>query len=72
MVTDDEFPGFLFVKVYLFPGKVPPRVIANQSLVKYIDYQLRIHLYLGRQIPPADKSGTSDPFLKVRCAGKIV
>jgi Ca2+-dependent lipid-binding protein len=31
-----------------------------------------VFLYLARDIPPADESGTSDSFVKIRCSGKTV
>lgn len=33
-------------------------------------YELRLHLYVGRSLPPADEGGASDPFVIVRCAGQ--
>lgn len=41
------------------------------NLSEKIDYQLRVYVYLGRNLPPADSTGTSDPLVKIRCAGKI-
>ncbi len=32
-------------------------------------YELRIHLYMGRNLPAADETGSSDPFIIFRCAG---
>lgn len=34
-----------------------------------IEYELRVYLYIGRNLPPADATGTSDPVVKIRCAG---
>ncbi len=36
----------------------------------YIKYVLQIHLYMGRDIPPADETGASDPFIIAKCMGK--
>ena len=33
----------------------------------YIDYLLQVHLYMGRDLPPADESGAADPFVIMRC-----
>jgi len=72
LITDDEFPGFLYANVQLMskmPGKRKPY---EPHLIPKVDYELRIYLYLGRNIPPADATGTSDPVVKIRCAGQIV
>lgn len=33
----------------------------------YTDYLLQIHLYMGRNFPPADETGAADPFVIARC-----
>lgn len=35
------------------------------------EYDLRVQLYQGRGLPPADETGGCDPFVKIKCAGKI-
>ena len=37
-----------------------------------LPHKLRIHLYMGRNFPPADETGASDPFVIIRCCGKKV
>ena len=41
-----------------------------KSSSEYIDYLLHIHLYMGRNFPPADETGAADPFIIARCQGK--
>ena len=38
----------------------------------FLRFTLRIHLYMGRNFPPADETGASDPFVIIRCCGKKV
>jgi hypothetical protein len=33
----------------------------------YTDYLLNIHLYMGKDFPPADETGAADPFIIARC-----
>jgi hypothetical protein len=35
-------------------------------------YQLRVHLYQGRCLPAADATGLSDPYVVVKCCGKVI
>jgi len=36
----------------------------------YIKYVLQVHLYMGRDMPPADETGAADPFVIAKCMGK--
>jgi Ca2+-dependent lipid-binding protein len=36
-----------------------------------VEYQLRVYVFVGRNLPPADSTGTSDAFVKVRCSGQL-
>ena len=40
-----------------------------EKLNNYTDYLLQIHLYMGRNFPPADETGAADPFVIARCQG---
>lgn len=33
----------------------------------YVDYLLQVHLFMGKDFPPADESGAADPFIIARC-----
>lgn len=37
-----------------------------------VEYQLRVYLFNARNIAPAEKTGTSNPLVKIRCAGVMV
>ncbi|EGR29640.1 hypothetical protein IMG5_151880 [Ichthyophthirius multifiliis] len=74
LVKDDEFPGFLTVRVSLLkfrPKKGKEREFLQGNSLKMLDsYQLRVQLYNGKELPPADDTGGCDPFVKVKCSGK--
>jgi hypothetical protein len=38
----------------------------------YTDYLLHIHLFMGRNFPPADETGGADPFVMARSMGKKI
>ena len=38
LVTDEEFPGFLYVQAYLYAMQPPPRKALDKSQVKYEEY----------------------------------
>lgn len=72
LVHDDEFPGFLYANIQLMSVNPGPRKPFQPNTQTKVDYELRVYLFLGRNLPPADASGTSDPFVKVRCGGELV
>lgn len=37
---------------------------------QYTEYLLQIHLYMGKDFPPADETGAADPFIIARCQGQ--
>lgn len=53
---EDDFPE----PEIMFPGMNPDN---------YTKYLLQIHLYIGRDFPPADETGAADPFVIARCQG---
>jgi len=70
-LNDEEFPGYVTMRLKLFKDQ-PPKgenifADANATLVK--NYVLRIFLYQARDLPPADETATSDPFVKFRSIG---
>ena len=71
-LDDEQFPGILqaCLKIYTKDPSdefLPDRV--KSSEVYYKDYLLHIHLYMGREFPPADDTGAADPFVIARCQG---
>jgi len=70
LVTDDEFPGYLFAKIGLYNQAPPARAEFKKEKIKFDRYQLRVMIHVARDLPPADQEGTSDPFIVVRAAGE--
>ena len=68
-LDDEEFPGMIFARIKLyskdFEDEFPETIF--KSLENYTEYLLQIHLYMGRDFPPADETGAADPFIIVRC-----
>jgi hypothetical protein len=71
-LSDEEFPGILFCKIKAYEGN-PTDTFESGQLVdmnKYSPYLLNMHVYMGRNFPPADESGAADPFISIRCQGE--
>lgn len=73
-LADDEFPGNVLVRLGFGTEE---DAIANpwdpsdmDAVNKRVPYQLRVHVYQGRRLPPADSNGLLDPYLVVRCLGE--
>ena len=71
LVKDDQFPGFIFARIILTNhtdalGRGPQL----NSRITQEDYQLRVNLYMARNLPPADSTGTSDPFIWISSCGQ--
>eukprot|EP00736_Rhodelphis_marinus_P012214 Rmarinus@m.21902 len=63
-----DFPGFLLFSLgFGRADKAPPREDLPKPPLK--KYQLRTHIYQGKNLPAADDGGTCDPYCVVRCAG---
>lgn len=48
------------------PGPRKP-FVPNEA--EKIEYQLRVNVFLARNLPPAEKSGSCHALVKVRCGG---
>mmetsp|Transcript_31029 Transcript_31029/g.28217 ORF Transcript_31029/g.28217 Transcript_31029/m.28217 type:complete len:446 (+) Transcript_31029:579-1916(+) len=70
LVTDEEFPGIIYARIQLFGSNPPERRPLNHHQTEKLKYQMRCYIYVARNLPAADKEGTSDPFVTVKCAGK--
>jgi len=71
-LDDEQFPGMLFARIKMYQGdpsdKFPKDIFKPQT--DYKEYLLQVHLYIGRNLPPADDTGAADPFIIARCQGK--
>ena len=64
-------PGFLLAKINLGPSSESiniPRSPIHQPQTK--GYELRAHIYQGRELPASNFNGFSDPFVEVRLGHK--
>ena len=71
---DEEFPGVLNMRITFFDENPPPRSEKHMPTPEeyaeiWRDYVLRMYLYMGRDLPSADDTGLSDPFIVFKCAG---
>ena len=68
---DEEFPGVLNMRITFFDENPPPREETRMPTPKEYaklcqDYILRIYLYMGRDLPAADETGLSDPYIVLK------
>lgn len=69
-LDDEQFPGILQACIKLYTKEpsddfAPTRFKHNET-----EYLLLVHLFMGREFPPADDTGAADPFVIARCQGK--
>ncbi|KAK1942894.1 Dysferlin [Phytophthora citrophthora] len=73
-LEDETFPGNVLVRMGFGTEEMAMQTAWNRSdmdaVNKRVPYQLRVHIYQGRRLPPADSNGLLDPFLVVRCMGE--
>ncbi|KAJ3432654.1 c2 calcium-dependent membrane targeting [Anaeramoeba flamelloides] len=64
---DGVIPGFLLSKLEIGKRQEAQRY-PRSKLIKprQTKYELRAHIFQGKQLPPADKNGLSDPYCRVR------
>eukprot|EP01091_Cochliopodium_minus_P016955 TRINITY_DN6513_c0_g1_i1.p1 TRINITY_DN6513_c0_g1~~TRINITY_DN6513_c0_g1_i1.p1 ORF type:complete len:1344 (+),score=430.13 TRINITY_DN6513_c0_g1_i1:61-4092(+) len=68
---EGTIPGFLLARINLGPSSDTiniPRSPINQPTTK--GYELRAHIYQGRELPASNYNGFSDPFVEVRLGHK--
>jgi hypothetical protein len=64
----NQLTGVLLVQLRAFSGPPPSR---SQLVYPAVEtYELRTFLFCARDLPAADKSGTSDPFLILKACGQ--
>jgi hypothetical protein len=64
----NQLTGVLLVNLRAFVGSSPARSKLAYPAVEL--YELRTFLYCARDLPAADKTGTSDPFLVLNACGQ--
>jgi hypothetical protein len=69
-LDEGEFPGSVQILVAFGPSEDAELTKKEwkdcvQTMKIRQAYQLRVHLYQGRNLPAADDNGLSDPYLKV-------
>ncbi|GMF14931.1 unnamed protein product [Phytophthora fragariaefolia] len=73
-LEDETFPGNVLVRMGFGTEEMAMQTSWDRSdlddVNKRIPYQLRVHIYQGRRLPPADSNGLLDPFLVIRCMGE--
>lgn len=73
-LEDETFPGNVLVRIGFGTEEMAMHTMWDRTdldaVNKRIPYQLRVHIYQGRRLPPADSNGLLDPFLVVRCMGE--
>jgi hypothetical protein len=71
-LDDEQFPGIIQARLKIYSKDIEDDFPADlfKSQDTYVDYLLHIHLYMGRDFPPADETGAADPFIVARCQGK--
>jgi hypothetical protein len=70
-----EFPGSILMKIGfgLVAECKATKSAWKQALAdatRFTNYQVRVHLYQARNIPPANSNGLSDPFVSVQFMGQ--
>ncbi|KAH7819075.1 putative myoferlin-like protein [Monocercomonoides exilis] len=74
--TEGEVSGFLLMRLCFGldqknPDGTPTRPKRHEMLApKKIPFQVRAHLYQAKELPAADATGTSDPFVLVTYGGR--
>ena len=68
-LDDEEFPGIVQMRIKLYSKDVEDTFPKDlfKPLSTYTDYLLQLHIYMGRNFPPADETGAADPFIIARC-----
>ncbi|CAI5732253.1 unnamed protein product [Peronospora destructor] len=73
-LENDTFPGNVLVRMGFGTEEMAIKTSWDRSdldvVNKRIPFQLRVHIYQGRRLPPADSNGLLDPFLVIRCTGE--
>ena len=73
--SEDDYSGSLLLRIGVGKPKEWEELDKIKSRwtlepIRTRPYQLRLHLFRGRNLPVADENGFSDPFAKVMYCGK--
>lgn len=71
-LNDEEFPGIINLRLKLYWNNPPPEdanIFDEINKMELKTYTLRVFLYICKDLPAADETGTSDPFVKFRARG---
>eukprot|EP00741_Cyanophora_paradoxa_P024855 tig00000310_g23996.t1 len=66
-----DFPGFLLFGLGFGHEEHRPVDRAILRPPKMSRYELRAHIFMGRNLPSADPEGNADPFIILRCGGQM-
>jgi hypothetical protein len=79
-LKQNEFPGNVLVHLALERSFVQEKATSSTSTVvqeeiikkinQKVPYQVRVHLYQGRNFPAFDSNGLLDPYFEIFCMGK--
>eukprot|EP00602_Paraphysomonas_sp_CaronLab_P003319 CAMPEP_0185019240 /NCGR_PEP_ID=MMETSP1103-20130426/1865_1 /TAXON_ID=36769 /ORGANISM="Paraphysomonas bandaiensis, Strain Caron Lab Isolate" /LENGTH=1852 /DNA_ID=CAMNT_0027549443 /DNA_START=18 /DNA_END=5573 /DNA_ORIENTATION=+ len=75
-LDDGEFPGSVLIRLGFGPVEDAEATKLEweqsvQRMRRRSPYQVRCHIYQGKDLPAADSNGLLDPFLKVNLLGQI-
>eukprot|EP01038_Epipyxis_sp_PR26KG_P004421 gene4421-6250_t len=74
-LDDGMFPGNVLIKLGFGPADLAKESQdvwqkCYEMSKKSTEFQMRVHVYQCKDIPPADSNGLADPYLKVNFMGK--
>ena len=71
-VEEDQFSGFVIMRPVIFAYEPPERIEITNMQKGMQTYQLRLFLYVGRNLPAASEGGTCNPLVVIRVANQVI
>lgn len=71
-VEEDQFSGFVIMRPVLFAYEPPERIEITNMQKGMQTYQLRLFLYVSRNLPEASEGGTCNPLVVIRVANQVI